>query len=426
MHWTATIQILVIAIFIIGYMAIIFEKYLHVNKTASALLMSVLTWVVVFSQRSIFPEINIDLISEEVGKASQIIFFLLGAMALVELVDQHKGFQIITDVINTRSKRKMLWMVGLIAFFLSAILDNLTTTIVIVSLLRKLIDNHKDRLFLGAAVVIAANAGGAWTPIGDVTTTMLWIQGYITSAVIMKTLFIPSFFSLIVSLTLLSLQMRGDYPSIFQENRVHTTEPGAKLVFFTGMGILILTPIFKELTGLAPFMSILLGLGILWIMTDIMHHRYENRSYLRMPHVLAEIDISGVLFFLGILLCISSLEVVGILRYMAEWLDMHIGNWAIIATAIGLLSSIVDNVPLVAACMGMYDVSVVPVDSTVWQMIAYAAGTGGSIMIIGSAAGVAFMGLEKVDFIWYVKKISLTALAGFLAGMALYLFMQTI
>ena len=306
MEGLTTIQLAVMAVFFLGYLAIAFEKYIEVNKTASAILMAVITWALVFTQRGVMDGIHLGLLSEYTGNASQIIFFLLGAMTLVELIDIHKGFRIVTDFINTRSKRKMLWLVGIVSFFLSSVLDNLTTTIVIVSLLKKIIDNRADRWFLGAAVVIACNAGGAWTPIGDVTTTMLWIHGYITSLEIIKSLFFPSLFSMLVALVLLGFQVKGEYPKIFQDNRVHAPEPGARLVFFVGILSLVFIPIFKQLTGLAPFMGVFFGLGILWVITDIMHHRYENRHYLRVPHVLAEVDISGVLFFLGILLCISS------------------------------------------------------------------------------------------------------------------------
>lgn len=415
------LQYSMIAVFITGYLAIIFEHKIRVNKTASALLMAVITWALYFISRDHLTALNLEYLSEHVGNVSQIIFFLLGAMTLVEVIDSHKGFKIITDAINTRSKRKMLWLIGMISFFLSAILDNLTTTIVMVSLLRKLIDDRKDRLLLGSTVVIAANAGGAWTPIGDVTTTMLWINGQLTTIPIMKALFLPSLFSLLVTLLLLGMRLKGSYPKLLQDRKANKAEPGARLVFFSGVGALICVPIFKALTGLPPFMGMLIGLGVLWLITDVMHYEYENRFHLRVPHVLTKIDTSGVLFFLGILLSINSLETVGILKNLAVFLDTHIPNLAVIATSIGIISSIVDNVPLVAACMGMYDLQTYPVDSYLWQMIAYAAGTGGSILIIGSAAGVALMGLEKVDFIWYLKKISFTALAGYLCGMALYL-----
>lgn len=415
------LQIAMISVFILGYLAIIFEHYIHINKTASAIVMAVCAWTLFFVGRDQLSVENMNSLNEHVANVSQIIFFLMGAMTLVEVIDCHKGFKIITDVIHTRSKRKMLWLIGFLAFFLSAILDNLTTTIVMVSLIRKLIRDREDRLLLGATIVIAANAGGAWTPIGDVTTTMLWINGQITTLVVMKSLFLPSLFSLFITLLLLGAKLKGHYPSLKEDHKNAVPEPGARAVFFCGISALIFVPIFKGLTGLPPFMGMLIGLAILWLITDILHYEYENRLHLRIPHVLARIDMSGVLFFLGILLSINSLETVGVLKNLALYLDEHIPNLAVIATSIGIISSVVDNVPLVAACMGMYDLQTYPVDSSLWQMIAYAAGTGGSILIIGSAAGVALMGLEKVDFLWYARKISFTALAGYLAGMALYL-----
>lgn len=425
MEWDV-VNYWLIAVFIIGYLAIIFEHVLNINKTASALLMAIATWMLIFRKGMDTGLLDFDIFDGHIGSASQIIFFLIGAMTLVELIDSHRGFKIITDLIHTRSKRGMLWIVGLLAFFMSSVLDNLTTTIVMISLLRKIIHNPKERLPYGAAVVIAANAGGAWTPIGDVTTTMLWIKGQITTIAVMKGLFFPSLFSLIITLFLLGLDQRGNLESIGMVEVETKPEPGAKLVFFVGLGALVFVPIFKMLTGLPPFMGILLGVGVLWVITDRLHYKYERKKYLTIPYILHKIDISGVLFFLGILLAISSLEIMGLLKSMALWLDTLTQNGAVIATVIGLFSAIVDNVPIVAACTGMYDLQVVPPDAPFWQMVAYAAGTGGSILIIGSAAGVAFMGLERVDFLWYLRKISLTALTGYLAGMALYLFQQMI
>lgn len=422
-EWTWT-HILMIIAFCLGYLAIIFEYYIKINKTAASLVMAVVTWTILFLDPNVSLDASLVTLTEHVGNVSQIIFFLLGAMTLVELIDSHKGFKMITDSINTRSRKKMLWLIGCFSFCLSAILDNLTTTIVMVSLLRKLIPNVNERLLLGSMVVIAANAGGAWTPIGDVTTTMLWINGQITTLPIMKALFLPSLFSLVVSLVLLGFRLKGNYPKRFERHQEQQIEPGAKLVFFCGVGALVCVPLFKGLTGLPPFMGMLIGLGVLWLITDVMHQRHEHRKHLRVPHVLTKIDTSGVLFFLGILLSINALETVGILKNLAEFLSDHIFNMAVIATAIGLISAVVDNVPLVAACMGMYDLSAYPVDSSLWQMIAYTAGTGGSILIIGSAAGVAMMGMEKVDFVWYMQKISLTAMAGYFAGMVLYLLLQ--
>jgi NhaD family Na+/H+ antiporter len=407
---------MIILVFVVGYLAIIFEHNIKVNKTASALLMAVLCWMFLFL---VSPDSHA--LGEKVNDVSQIIFFLMGAMTLVEVVDVHKGFKVITDLIQTNSKRKMLWIMGFITFFLSAILDNLTTTIVMISLLRKLVPEPKDRLVLGSMVVIAANAGGAWTPIGDVTTTMLWINGNITTLNVMKTLFIPSLVSLVVALLILGWNLKGTYPRAMQRAHEEEVEPGSRLVFYCGVGALVFVPIFKALTGLPPFMGILISLGALWLLTDILHAPHETRQHLRLPQILTRIDTSGVLFFLGILLCISALDVAGLLLHLAQFLNDTIGNLSVIVTLIGLISAVIDNVPLVAAGMGMYDMVTHPPDSYLWQMLAFCAGTGGSILIIGSAAGVAFMGLEKVDFLWYVKRVSLTALASYLAGVAAFM-----
>lgn len=410
---------MIILIFVVGYLAIIFEHNLKVNKTASALLMAVLCWMFLFLASP-----DIHALGEKVNDVSQIIFFLMGAMTLVEVVDVHKGFKVITDLIQTSSKRKMLWIMGFTTFFLSAVLDNLTTTIVMISLLRKIIPEAKDRMILGAMVVIAANAGGAWTPIGDVTTTMLWINGNITSLKVMESLFLPSLISLIVALIILGWNSKGTYSRLVERAHEEEVEPGARLVFYCGIGSLVFVPIFKALTGLPPFMGILIALGFLWLVTDVMHAPHEMRQHLRLPQIITRIDTSGVLFFLGILLCISALDVAGYLRDLALFLDHTIGNISLIAVLIGLISAVIDNVPLVAAGMGMYDLQTYPTDSYLWQMLAYCAGTGGSILIIGSAAGVAFMGLEKVDFIWYLKRVSLIALVSYLAGVGVFVLQQ--
>lgn len=412
---------MIIAVFIVGYLAIIFEHNIKVNKTASALLMAVLTWMFLFLY---FP--NVHALGEKVSEISQIIFFLMGAMALVEVIDVHKGFKVITDLIQTNSKKKMLWILGLITFFLSAVLDNLTTTIVMISLLRKLVPEQKERWVLGAMVVIAANAGGAWTPIGDVTTTMLWINGNITTIEVMKILFAPSLVSLIIALLLIGWNLTGVYPHAVSLAHEEEVEPGSRLVFYCGIGALIFVPIFKALTGLPPFMGMIFSLGALWLITDILHSPYEKREHLRLPHILTRIDTSGVLFFLGILLCISALDVAGILSALAHFLDRTIGNLFLIVTLIGLISAVIDNVPLVAAGMGMYDLATYPPDSYLWQMLAFCAGTGGSILIIGSAAGVAFMGLEKINFIWYLRKVSFIALLSYLAGVVVLIVQQAL
>jgi len=415
---------LMLIVFSVGYLAIILEYTIRVNKTAVALLIAVLCWVIYF----VFSEISVDkdllVLNEHLANVSQIIFFLMGAMTLVELIDSHKGFKIVTDVIHTTSKRKMLWIISFLAFFLSAILDNLTTTILMVSLLRKIIPTRKDRFLLSCIVVFAANAGGAWTPIGDVTTTMLWIGGQVSSLKVIRALFFPSLVSLIVPLLYFSFRAKGEYPQLEEEEIDSTPEPGARLVFWLGLGALVFVPIFKTITGLPPFMGVLIALAMLWLVTDILHHKYEHRQHLRVPTILTKIDTSGVLFFLGILLCINALETAGILSDVAVWLDREVQNQALVATFIGIFSAIIDNVPLVAGTMGMYPLSQFPMDDSLWHMIAYAAGTGGSMLLIGSSAGVALMGMEKIDFFDYMKKMTLPVFIGFLAGMGMYLLQQ--
>lgn len=412
--------------FAIGYLAIIFEERIRVNKTAPALLMAVLTWVALFDFTNISHHFLSERLGEKINDICQIIFFLLGAMTIVELIDSHKGFKIVTDLIHTNSKRKLLWILGFTTFFLSAILDNLTTAIVIISLLRKLIPDQKERALLGCMVVIAANAGGAWTPIGDVTTTMLWINGNITTFNVMKALFFPSMICCIVALFLLSLQLKGKYPKVVKKAHEEKVEPGARAIFFSGIAVLISVPIFKTITGLPPFMGVLIGLGLLWVITDLLHGQEESKKHLRVPYILTRVDTSGVLFFLGILLAVSALDVAGYLKTLANFLDTTFHDVTIIATLIGLLSAIIDNVPLVAAGMGMYDLAHYPVDSTLWQLLAYCAGTGGSILIIGSAAGVAFMTLEKVHFLWYLRKAGWIALCSYFAGIIVFLIQNSL
>lgn len=412
---------LIITIFCLGYVAIILEHYHRINKTAVSLLIAVGCWMIYFLSSFHYVNIDLQILGKHVSDVSQIIFFLMGAMALVEVVDSHKGFSIVTNAIRTTSKRKMLWVIAFITFFLSAVLDNLTTTIVMVSLLRKLVPEKKERLLLCCLVVIAANAGGAWTPIGDVTTTMLWINGNLSSIAVMKALFVPSLISVLVPLLIYTFQVKGKYPQLPDEG---TPEPGAKLVFYVGIGALVFVPIFKAVTGLPPFMGMLLGLATLWVITDILHFQHSSRQHLRVTSVLTRIDTPGILFFLGILLCINALEVAGILDKLSLWLDETVQNQGMIATLIGLFSAIIDNVPLVAATMGMYSKEAYPMDASLWHMIAYAAGTGGSILLIGSAAGVALMGLEKIDFLSYLKKATLPALIGYLLGMVAYLILR--
>lgn len=407
-------------VFIIGYAFITIEHITHVNKTTIALLMAVICWIIQFAHPRWSDTENLGFLGEHLANISQVVFFLMGALTVVEIINMHKGFRVISDCINVRSKRLLLWILGGFAFFLSAVLDNLTTTIVVISLLKKIMDDREDRLLIGGGLVIAANAGGAWTPIGDVTTTMLWIGGQISTMHIIRELFIPSLLCMIAAFIPLTFLLKGEY----EQSKLHSDEPHSeplgKFIFFLGIGLLVFVPIFKMWTGLPPFMGILFALSILWLVTDIVHREFPEREHLRVPYVLSRIDLSGTLFFLGILLTIDALDSANILHQVAVWFDNHVGNPVWIATFIGLASAIIDNVPLVAASMGMYSMSAFPPDSLFWVLVAYCAGTGGSILIIGSAAGIVFMGLEKADFFWYMKKISIPALIGYIAGIAYF------
>lgn len=411
---------LIIAVFVIGYLAIILEFYVKVNKTAVGLALAGACWMIYFLSGLKTHELTVADLGHHLSDVSQVIFFLLGAMTVVELIDSHKGFNTVITWINTRSKRKLIIIVSFLAFFLSSVLDNLTTTILMISILRKLIAFRKDRLLLNCMVVIAANAGGAWTPIGDVTTTMLWINHRITSLEVMKEIFLPSIVSMLVPLAIFLFFMKGQHPEPEIDYSKEPREPGSKLVFILGIIALISVPIIKWLTGLPPFMGMTIGLAALWLVTDVIHFKHEDRQHLRIPFILTKIDVSSILFFMGILLGINVLESIGLLKSIAVVMEQWLPNTTAIATAIGLFSAVIDNVPLVAATMGMYDTTVYPVDSPFWLLIAYTAGTGGSILSIGSAAGVALMGIEKVDFITYLKQASLPALLGYFVGIGLY------
>jgi len=416
---------LIISIFIIGYIIIAFEHSIKINKSATALLTGVLCWTVYILMGNDSHLIN-EQLTEHIGELSGILFFLMGAMTIVELIDAHDGFDVITSRITTNNKKKLLWIICILTFFLSSILDNLTTAIVMVSLLRKLIDNKEDRLLFIGMVVMAANGGGAWSPIGDVTTTMLWIGGQITAQNIMLKLFIPSILCLVVPLVILSFKLKGTVsrPEIKENISPNPTTPFERnAVFFLGIGALVFVPVFKTITHLPPFMGVLFGLGVLWVITEIIHSKKddEDKDTLSVLHALRKIDMSSILFFLGILIAISSLQSTGVLSSLAKYMNDTIGNLNIIVPLIGLLSAIIDNVPLVAASMGMYDISTYPQDSYIWEFLAYCAGTGGSILIIGSAAGVAVMGMEKIDFIWYLKKIAGLAFIGYVAGALSYI-----
>lgn len=415
-----------IVIFVIAYAAIALEHPLKINKSASALVGAGALWTVYALASGSNHNISHEL-SETLSSTAQIVFFLIGAMTIVEVIDAHNGFHVITSRIKTTKLTSLMLLVSLVTFFLSAILDNLTTTIVIVSLMRKLLAKREDRLLFAGMIVIAANAGGAWSPIGDVTTTMLWIGGQITPINIITGLFIPSMINLLVPLLAVCFMLRGrivEAPASNREDKNDlTTTTERNVVFLLGLGVLIAVPLFKSITHLPPFMGVMFGLGILWLVADLLHHkkRDDAKHKLTLVHALTRIDMASIVFFIGILLAVATLEHSHILKALAQWLEQTIGRQDLIVVMIGFASAIVDNVPLVAAAMGMYNLEQYPTDSFLWEFLAYCAGTGGSILIIGSAAGVAAMGLEKVDFMWYLKKISLLATLGYLAGAATYI-----
>ena len=430
-------ELFVILIFVIGYLCIALEHPINVNKTASALLTGVLCWTIY----AVYSHESIDIIGSELnhhlGQIAAILFFLMGAMTIVELVDAYQGFRMITDRINTKNPKVLMWIICTVTFFLSAILDNLTTSIVMISLIRKLVPNKPMRLIFAGMIVIAANAGGAWSPIGDVTTTMLWIGGQISAGNIIITLLLPSIVCMVIPLVYLQFTLKGELGQGRHEpqhahghglSHGHNPEPikGSKTIFFLGIGGLISVPVFKTITHLPPYLGMLLALGVLWVVSELINPHMDEAD--KKPYTasgaLSRIDVPSVLFFLGILLAVSALESMEILHHFAAWLDSTIGDQRIIITLIGILSAIVDNVPLVAASMGMYDMNIYYQDHLIWEYLAYCAGTGGSVLIIGSAAGVAVMGMERIDFIWYVKKISFLALIGYFAGAAVYLLIQ--
>jgi Na+/H+ antiporter NhaD/arsenite permease-like protein len=415
----------ILATFFVGYLAITLENSLRINKAASALITGVLCWTIfIFSGKDTHQVL--DALEGHLSEIAGILFFLLSAMVIVELVDAHDGFDIITEKITTKSRRKLLWLLAWITFFLSAILDNLTTTIVMVSLARRILNEREDRLLFAGIIVIAANAGGAWSPIGDVTTTMLWIGGQVSAVSIMKMLFIPSFICLLVPLSVFSLSTGGSVSEIsITNNQKSSTPPFERnTVFLLGLGVIVLVPVFKTITHLPPFMGILLGLGIIWGITEYLHYKKDavEKGILSVNHALRKIDTPSILFFLGILLAVAALQAAGILSQLAQWLNNSIGDLAIIGILIGFLSAVVDNVPLVAAAQGMYSLSEYPTDHFLWEYLAFCTGTGGSALIIGSAAGIAAMGIEKIDFFWYLKRISLLAVLGYLSGAVCYLF----
>ncbi|WP_429030927.1 sodium:proton antiporter NhaD [Bradyrhizobium sp. I1.14.4] len=414
----------VVAIFVIVYAAIALENPIKVNKSASALLGVGVMWSV-YAIWGGDPALIDRQLSESVASTAQIVFFLIGAMTIVEVIDAHNGFEVITSLINTRSQVTLMWLVGFVTFFLSSVLDNLTTTIVMISLMRKLLDRQDDRLFFAAMIVIAANAGGAWSAIGDVTTTMLWIGGQITPIAIVKGVFLASLVNLVVPLLVVSASLRGK-AVVAPERQTQSASISTferNVIFYLGLGILIMVPAFKAATHLPPFMGILFGLGILWTVGELIHRgkQEDERKRLTLVHALTRIDMGSIVFFIGILLAVAALEHTHVLEMLAKWLDATFGRLDVIVVLLGLLSAVIDNVPLVAASMGMYSLGQHPPDSFLWEFVAYCAGTGGSILIIGSASGVAAMGLEKIEFFWYARRISGLALLGYFGGVAVYI-----
>ena len=471
---------LMIVVFVLGYACITLEHQLKIDKAAVALVTGILCWTIYVvgkeqivdlnkvkdhaidefsstypgeisetNDQSINDELTYETIQEFVtevqlfeilSEISSILFFLMGAMTIVEIIDLHGGFRVVTDRIKTTNKLKLLWILGIISFFFSAALDNLTTAIIMVSLTRKFIADQKERwMFLGM-VIISANAGGAWSPIGDVTTTMLWIGKQITTQQIILNVFLPSLVCLLVPLSIMSLYMKGDVKRPSDDTQLetahHTTRQQRNLVFGLGVSGLIFVPIFKSITHLPPFMGMMLSLGVLWLITDIMHKKddIETKKHFSVFHALEKMDVPTILFFLGILLAVGSLQSAGQLNQMAEFLDNKIGTSTengvyLIGSIIGILSALVDNVPLVAAAMGMYPLGGMEFfeqDGLFWEFLAYCAGTGGSALIIGSAAGVAVMGLENIPFFWYVRKFTILAIIGYVAGIITYIIQYSI
>ena len=449
-----SLTVAIIIAFCFGYFCIAIESVTKINKAAIALLMFVVCWTLFMIDPTQYPDVaevlaglgasgNVaqavsSIIEHHLGSTSTTLFFLMGAMTIVELVDQNGGFNFVRDILQTRSKRKLMWRIAFMTFFFSAILDNLTTSIVMIMILRKLVSDKKDRLIYAGLVVISANSGGAFSPIGDVTTIMLWNKGVITAAGVIMEIFIPSLISMLIPAYILSLSLKGeltftkDQAQSFQASELTTMQ--RKVIFFLGVGGLIFVPIFKSITHLPPFVGILLVLGVLWTVTEIFYANLKEKEekgamQKRVTNMLSRIDMSTILFFLGILMAVACLETIGVLTALGKGLDVAFeGNHYLVTGIIGVLSSIVDNVPLVAGCMGMYPVAEVgdmAIDGVFWQLLAYCAGVGGSMLIIGSAAGVVVMGLEKITFGWYLRRITWVAFVGYLAGIISYWALRT-
>jgi Na+/H+ antiporter NhaD/arsenite permease-like protein len=417
------ITTLILLVFTVGYVAIALEHKLHLNKAASALITGVLCWTIYILQSSA-PEVVGEELLHHLGDIASIVFFLLGAMTIVELIDTHKGFDLITQLITTTSKSRLLLIITALTFFLSALLDNLTTAIVMTSLCGTIFSEREDRLWFAGMIVIAANAGGAWSPLGDVTTTMLWIGGQITALNIMKQLILPSLAASALPALIVAWRFRGQtiqaMPQVKQRDSARSE---GRIVLFAGVGLLLFVPLFKTVTHLPPFMGMLLALGVMWIVTVLIHKGKapELTERYSVATALQKVDTPSILFFLGILLAVSALQSFGVLKDLALALSNSLRNDYLIGTALGFLSAIVDNVPLVAAAQGMFDLSVYPTDHPFWEFLALSTGTGGSAVIIGTAAGVAVMGIEQIDFMWYLKNIGWLALLGFGAGIGVFM-----
>jgi len=458
---------ILIVIFVFGYLAITLEHPLKLDKTVPALLMAAIMWAllavgfhqgwfnVIDGHENVFNFLSSgdnelaeegfsNLLLHHLGKTAEILVFLIGAMTIVEIIDLHRGFDVLKSWVRTKSKKRLLWILAILGFILSAIIDNLTATIVLVTLLRKLIPNRTDRLWYAGMIVVAANAGGAWSPIGDVTTTMLWIGKRVSALHLVERLILPSIICMVVPTFIASFlpAFKGDVEVDTSDgDKVERSLLSSRTMLFLGLGMIVSVPIFKTVTHLPPYIGMMLALGVVWLVSEYIHPEEEfteSRKHLYSAHqALSRIEMSSILFFLGILMAVAALETlvygsvmidglevqVGTLRYVAEILNNTIPNQDVVILILGVLSAIIDNVPLVAASMGMYNL---PMDSSLWHLIAYSAGTGGSMLIIGSAAGVAAMGMEKIDFIWYLKKITWLAAIGFVVGYVALLFMESL
>ncbi len=419
---------LIIIIFVVGYLAITLEHKLKVDKASIALIMGVLSWGIYVVGTPDKEHLLFELL-EKTGDIAGILFFLLGAMTIVELIDAHKGFDLISKRIRVKSNAALVWIIGTLTFFLSAILDNLTTTIVMVTIIRQLTTKKEDRWIFAGLIVISANAGGAWSPMGDVTTTMLWIGKQISAGTIVVKLIVPSLVCMVIPLLMGTRLLRKS--TLVLSTDKAKQEPvsfESRFVFFAGLAALISVPVIKTLTHLPPFMAMMFALGMMWLITDFIHRgkKEEVRGKYSVAQALRRTDTPTILFFLGILLVISVLEINGTLIQWADYLTAHIASQSAIVFIIGILSSIIDNVPLVAALQGMYPLSLYPTDHFFWEFLAYAAGTGGSMLIIGSAAGIAAMGMENIPFSWYLRKMTLLAFLGYAAGAGAYLLQETI